>query len=70
MDHDTTQGIWASDLHLRLRRHVDVAPAVTRVLGTEFRPARRAPELEDSGTTVSESETLEIEERLRHLGYL
>jgi hypothetical protein len=70
MDHDTTQGIWASDLDLRLRRHVDVAPAVARVFGVGFRPARRMPELEDRGTTISEAETEEIEERLRQLGYL
>lgn len=70
MDHDTAQGIWASDLDLRLRRHVDVAPAVAAVFGRTFRPTPRIPQLEGTDEGIDAAEVLEIEERLRQLGYL
>jgi hypothetical protein len=68
--HDTTQGIWASDLDLGIRRQAEVASAVAGMFDREFLPVLGSSELEDHAPALDQREVTEIEERLRQLGYL
>lgn len=70
MDHDTRQGIWASDLPLDLKTHLDVTPAVLRHFGLSFKPEtiEREPPGRRGNHGGADDELLK--EHLRRLGYL
>ena len=75
MDHDSTDGIWASDVDLDMSQQKDVVPAILeKICGREFKKEKMSIEIPDESDEnkdeISEDDEEEVKERLKNLGYV
>ena len=75
MDHDSTDGIWASDVDLNIKEQKDVVPAILSIFDKEFTRERmemNVIEKKDSSSEkdFSEEDEKEVKDRLKNLGYV
>lgn len=64
MEHDSENGMWASNTDIKLERQKDLVPELLGLLGKEF-----IPEKADTRIKTSESDEKKIKDKLEALGY-